>query len=560
MAENLNNSSISEGAKNRLNSISTGNSSPALNVNDNFNLTSELSPDELSAYEQQYKPVTGRLPNEAYYPDLGHNIAVGNYSGKAIGSTTLFAPGGGLVPLGAMDAREAAIQQAAMKKIKDLEDFKSKYNAPVTKHSVVQKDLTSSYFEGLQKWRNEALRKTGGNQIAANALLDKDTAFQQWNQGMQDTAKFHDSIIQHSANLQSMEKDPNFVLSPELKKLDSDILSGIIYQGQNPFDERGRGIGEKFLASKALYDLDVASNQAIDKAIPTLEQLPLQFQQRGTNELVTQLEKEYFTPAQVDGIAHEVYMTKFYGTDVSEDMVKKAVQAKLGEKLKRKIDNYKNVFSPSERAAAGDDYSDEQPLTETEQNITGADVTGQVKTGGVVGFNAYKTKAKDEAKRLRIPIREDMVDANNEGIKNKTGYVEGTVSQIELKYYDENAKRYLTKEEVAKKRENGQLATSHNLKVKPVAILNAPTVDEGGNESENTIIVPIEEIKGKYTSPAKTGGQKDFDDKVQELQDKAKEENAKRKAPSNVKEVKRRTADGKIAIFDEATKKFLRYE
>lgn len=336
--------------------LTTSGKSPDLTV-DSFNgyVPADLDANQLAMYQQASRPAMQALNPNDYYPDLNHQIGVGNYSGSEIGSTTLFAPGGGLVPIGMMDARDANIQRAALQKAKELDEFKKQFQAPTTKHVAVQGDLTKSYVEGNEKWWANAMKKSGGDATLAARILQNDQNFQAWNKSKQDLAKFHDGIVEHAAELQAAEKDPNFVLSPETRKSYTDLLSGAAYAGENPFDKRGHQIGLEFIGSRALYDLDKSTNDAIDKAIPDIEQLPVTYQQRGINEQATELEKEYFKPERIKEMAHTVYMQKYYGTSVTEDQVEKAIQAKLGEKIKRKLSTHRNTLSPSEQRIADED-------------------------------------------------------------------------------------------------------------------------------------------------------------------------------------------------------------
>lgn len=374
----------------------------------------DLSPDEQQAFKNQYRPVTGQLSLNAYYPDANHNIGVGNYSGSEIGSTTLFAPGGGLVPLGMLDARDAAIQHAALKKQKDIEDFKRSYQSPTTKHIAVQKNLSETYQNGLSQWNQNALRKAGGDQAMANKILEMDPNFQGWNKSMQDTANFHNAIVEHAAQLHADEKDPNFVLDPETKKATADLLSGVAYHGESPFNPKGRQIGEKYLAASALYDIDKTVNNAIDKAIPTIDQLPPEYKTRGKNEIATLLEKEYFTDDAKKELAHNIYMEKYQGTGVTEDQVLKNVNAKLGEKIKRHTQHYDKWYKPDKEDKA-DVYTENDISKEpSSTNVYTKNVGGSTEQGEAVGD--YGVQHKQPIKTIIPTGRNIFINDENKGL------------------------------------------------------------------------------------------------------------------------------------------------
>jgi hypothetical protein len=58
---------------------------------------------------------TGSLSPETYYPNLNQGIQHGEVTG-VMGSAPVYAPPGALVPLGMMDARDAAVHKAALQK------------------------------------------------------------------------------------------------------------------------------------------------------------------------------------------------------------------------------------------------------------------------------------------------------------------------------------------------------------------------------------------------------------------------------------------------------------
>lgn len=492
------------------------------NVNDIQNYTPQnLTPQQTQAFNAQYAPDVNAGQND-YYPDINHHIAVGNYGGSEIGNTTLFAPGGGLVPLGLMDARDAAVHHAAAKKAKDIEDFNKQFESPTTKHVAVQKNLTDQYYKGLQDWQQNALKKAGGNQGLANQMLKNDPKFNEWNKGMQDTAKFHDAIVEHSAQLHADEKDPNFVMSPELKQQQAKLMSGIAYQG-DPFSEKGKKIGKEFIASQALYDLDKSVNVAIDKAIPDIQQLDPTFQTRGKNETATYLEKEYFTPEAKKDIAHNIFMEKYQGTGVTEDQVLKNVEAKLGEKIRRKTDTYDKWFKP-DTAGHAEDYSNARPVSETSFNVGS-------KTGGAKGITeiysdkSFKTTAGDEQKKISVPLSQNTIDTQGKKLNLKAGNVEGNVSQVFQGYYNQVQKRFLSPDEV-KDLKAGKVNVSHDIIVKPAVMFNIAK-EHGDKGEKNSLILDVNEIKGKF--PKKGKEKKSFDDVITDLEQSAETENANRK-------------------------------
>lgn len=108
--------------------------------------------------------VVDQLGVQDYYPDINRNIGVGTFTGKRIGSQTVYAGGGVLLPMGLYDARIRALdktakdRQAQIDKLKEIPDvpaqFQSEYsqNFMNTVNSYV--DSYKGNYDALKKDRN----------------------------------------------------------------------------------------------------------------------------------------------------------------------------------------------------------------------------------------------------------------------------------------------------------------------------------------------------------------------------------------------------------------------
>lgn len=111
---------------------------------------------KLAAKEKQDAPdiAIDKIGLEDYYPNIGKDIAVGTYSGKYIGSATIFSAAGARLPMGLYDARKKAIkdaaqaQQAAMDKLYELPNSPTQFN--------------EAYQSDYIDWITTALDEAGG--------------------------------------------------------------------------------------------------------------------------------------------------------------------------------------------------------------------------------------------------------------------------------------------------------------------------------------------------------------------------------------------------------------
>lgn len=67
--------------------------------------------------------VIEKLGVQDYYPQVGRDVAVGNFTGSRIGSQTIYSGAGALLPMGLYDARKRALAEAAKERQKTLQKF-----------------------------------------------------------------------------------------------------------------------------------------------------------------------------------------------------------------------------------------------------------------------------------------------------------------------------------------------------------------------------------------------------------------------------------------------------
>lgn len=111
-----------------------------LNTTDKSEVKRDITQSEknnLDMVSRMYSPYLGaieKLGIEDYYPTIGQNIQVGSYSGRRIGSMSIFEGGGLVLPMGLVDARKRALQgaaseqQKAIDKILEIPDTSEQYN------------------------------------------------------------------------------------------------------------------------------------------------------------------------------------------------------------------------------------------------------------------------------------------------------------------------------------------------------------------------------------------------------------------------------------------------
>jgi len=480
-----------------------------------------LTPEQEQAYQQTQlvnQPTRGALSTESYYPGLHHNIGVGNYSGSQIGSTTLFAPGGAIVPLGMMDARDVAVQNAALRKAKEVDDFKKQWNAPTSKLVNINEGLTEGYKNHVSQSWNDALKQTGGDQNKAAYLLKNDPNFQARDKSWHDMAKYGDNLAETKVQNDELRKTGKFVPDKNFIELENNVL-----KAHNPQDPNFHKFGDMYRAYKQDSNFATVANEVMkDAQKQTLAKAGID--NSHPDYLATRESSVTgYTPEAIKTAAKTVFdqhpMHNPDGSEMTLDQTEKRMQDMFGAQQEKK-----NVTASQKRAPGEgeSDYSSAIPVSSTKFNV--ASKEGEA-PGEIHSIKSYKTSADDEKKQISISIDKDAIDTRGMKINAESGQLKGNVSEAFTGYYNKAEKRFLDPKEVQALQE-GKTRVTHDIIAKPAVMFTiAKEKDDTG--PANGIIVDVNKIKGKF--PKKGASKAGFDDKITELEQDAEAENAKRK-------------------------------
>lgn len=510
----------------------TGESNP-VTVDDVNNYNFGLTPDQEQLYNQsqeQFRPVSQPLGVHDYYPNQGDPIGVGQSSGRIIGTQTQYVPNGGLVPIGMWDARDAAIQKAAMAKAKDVADWKAKNaKAPTSKLTNINDNLTKDFFKTQDDWWKRGMKVNGGDANKTKFWLEQNPEYQAETKGHFDRAKMGDELVNKAESIRASQ-DKGYIVTPELQKeLDASYSIG------DSKSDYFKNTAANVMKMNTVADLNDTFNTSIKDI--HMEQMARAGVDASDPDLVKDWEKteKSYTPDQIEQTKQSLY--RHYGVRpdgsggnsyANKKAIDKMVDGYMGSKIQ--TSNISSKFKPQNDGSGYVDYSSIQPLTETEQNIKMPDGRQE----SVYGETAYSTTGRDEKLVLRLPISQSMRDSQGQKVSGKSlgesaGYIQGTVSKIQNMPYDVTKSRYLFGTEVKKLKEEGNYYGNKNLRLKPRGVVNLdrPKADEGSVSDQNSVYVNVDEFKGKFKNNKKSAGQKDFDDRIDDLKKEADAFNSK---------------------------------
>lgn len=488
-----------------------------------------MSPEEQTVFDQyraQRGPVdsgfTGALPVNAYYPDAGHNIAVGHYGGREIGNTTIFAPGGGLVPLGMMDARDRAIQMAAAGKAKEVDDFRKQFKAPTSKLTNINENLTDEYINHIQGSWQKALKKTGGDGNAAKFMLQNDPDFWKKEKSYQDMAKMGDDIAAKTAQDELDIRSGKFTPTPAYKSLQNRL-----YKAINPADPEFKNLGNIYRTMQIERDFSDAFTDVTKDMVA--EQLGKSGADLNDPEFIKEWERtvKSWSPEQKEGVAKTLQESFFPDSDYwTPEKIKQNVDYRLRGS---QTDSKTNVTQKREDNT--DKYT-VKDISEEQSAING----NVIQTGGTLREAKYPTSDGLTFKtpvNIVLPVGTKAVDLQAGGVRNRDiGNMKAEIGGIfnastykALGEKDAEFDGMMLDEKNAKERKGAM--------VTPMVSVKYTKKNEEGDDEVVSTFVPLASIKNAVMNK----GNKEA---IEEIERRAAEKNSKKQpeaAPAAEKKV-----------------------
>jgi hypothetical protein len=446
-------------------------------------------------------PATGPLSLTDYYPDVNNPVGVGSYSGSMIGSTTLFAPGGGLVPLGMMDARDKAIQDAAYSKAKEYDAFRKMYQAPTTKLVNIQPEISSEYNKMLQGYTQEAKKKYG-SQWAKK--LETDQNFLAKNKAFQDIAKYGDDIVATRAELDELMKTGKFVMTENLKNTQTKLFSAL-----DPNSPDFKKLGDYYRQYKADINFNQSLNDAVKQIV--LNQTGKTWVDDNDPEYLAAYEETVrnMTPDQKKFI-EDTLLQQYQGSDMYKPEFIKDNVARFTNFEQKKRD----VSITKKNEPSGADVKlDINDIAEESDDISGTteDANGKIIPASYETFDRHTFKKPIP---VIIPVGTKAVDLsiggkrdqNVENVEAELGGVYNTYVYDNPYGKDAQSKEWQNMMVPKEIKDRGAIAAG--LKVVPMVTVRYKTTNANGEEITHSNQVPLASVKDALVG--KKGLNKDF--------------------------------------------------
>lgn len=305
--------------------------------------------------------VEEKLKNEDIFPGADKGITAGTYSGSEVGSLTLFAPQGQLVPFAAYGARDRAIEKAAQQRLKDLENYQKSIKAPETKLQNVNSHLHDAYYDMIDSEQARLQKKYGKNWVK---MVGQDVEFQRNNQNYIDAAKYYDGFVKKYGDDDELIAKGEMVPTKEYGDTRNGIMAGLEFI-KDPSHPQTQKLSENFLK----FDLERSFMSAADKVMS--HQIKQTMEKNGIDPNDPDLYKvwsrkqENYTPEQLKKSAEEIKQD-FYATNPRWTI------PEIENRLKSSYGNIKEekTLSISQKRAGGNDEEfDPQDMESSEHKI-----------------------------------------------------------------------------------------------------------------------------------------------------------------------------------------------
>lgn len=476
-----------------------GAASPTVNVEDIQNSPSyQLSPAEQAMFKEQVSsPSTGALGLTDYYPNINSPINVGNYSGSVIGSTSLFAPEGALVPVGMMDARDAAIQRAALQKAKEVQDFKAKLNnnAPTSKLVGINEDLTNEYFNHLDSSWKKALEDNGGNANAAAYALQNNPDFQRKTKAFHDLKANGDAIFNKIADIQDRQAKGE-VISPELQ-----LYMQKAQEAMNPRHPEFKNLSNYILGMDAEQELSKSLNNVAKDVF--MQENPGVWTDSSDPDFIKSYESsdKFYTPAQKDYMKQTLRSIYPNSTLYPASRIDKAVEdfaSAHQKKINMSIHNKPSDSGDVENIDVADISNEEASLLGNVVRVNEKGGNSSLREGNFTAMDGITLK---KPTNVVIPAGADVTDMETGKKRTDKAVRKAVIGGIFNAY---TYKGQVVDDEFVKDKERA----SRSVEVTPMVSVIFKEKGEDGKEIETSGLVPLEQVKNSLK------GKKNQNDKV----------------------------------------------
>lgn len=334
-------------------------------------------------------PSTGALAKSTYFPSANKGIQAGTFGSKSLGNIPIFVANQGLIPIGMLEAKRKAEQQAA---VEEFAMFGPANNEALDQYielvnPIAQDEFNAKLQTSINGYLDDKAMELGGDYTKARMLTKYDPGFKNLVRGFQTYAKMYNQLAPEAIDVLAKAADPvNFYVSPETVKMATEFIRNHDNLGAKNIDDLNKFNG-KF---QAYMGIDKAVTNSLDGIASRIEASVEEDIELSTdaNKVLKTTEKTgfYTDPELAQLVKDELESYPFIADDPkAKAQFEKQFLAGIAKKEKITLTNVRKKYNNRNRAvnsSFGISGSDES-------GFKGTTITGYTHDG----LRQYKTEA-----------------------------------------------------------------------------------------------------------------------------------------------------------------------
>lgn len=216
-------------------------------------------------------PSPGAQTKSTYFPSAGQPLQAGTFGSKSLGSLPIFVANQGLIPIGMLEAKRKAEQDAA---IKEFAMFGPANNEALDHYIELVNPLAQDEFNAkvqgsINTYLDDKAYELGGDYGSARLLSKWDPGFKNMIRGYQNYARMYNQVAPKAMDILGKAADKaNFYVDDDAVEMATKFIRNHDNLGTKSIEDLNKFVGE-FHAYTGINDAVVASLEGIEQRITT---------------------------------------------------------------------------------------------------------------------------------------------------------------------------------------------------------------------------------------------------------------------------------------------------
>ena len=301
-------------------------------------------------------PSPGAQAKSTYFPSAGKPLQAGTFGSKSLGSIPIFVANQGLIPIGMLEAKRKAEQDAA---IKEFAMFGPANNEALDQYielvnPLAQDEFNAKVQNSINGYLDDKAYELGGDYRSARMLSKYDPGFKNMIRGYQNYAKMYNSLAPKAMDVlaKAGNKAENYV-DDETVELATRFIRNHDNLGTKSIEDLNKFVGE-FQAHMGIHDAVVQALDGVGERISTTVTENVKLSTDAYKVLESFEKTGIYTDDEKDLMVEDALESYPYLDDdpKAKAMFKKKFRTGLDQKEKKTISTVRREIAESQRAVS----------------------------------------------------------------------------------------------------------------------------------------------------------------------------------------------------------------